>query len=164
MNIFLGDNGRTYDYIVKYGEDLRQDERIQQVFEICNELLSNSNSRDFRPLRTYPVVPFSGKLGIIGFVSQTTTYKSLATSPKLKTTLSKYSKIGYLVKTVNDFSKAVVQKEKSGDAFRLYVDQELEGCNDLVDSFKRLSSGPEGFFYLRRNFVISHAQLSVLTW
>ena len=28
---FVGDNGRSYDWIVKYGEDLRQDQRIQQV-------------------------------------------------------------------------------------------------------------------------------------
>jgi len=36
----VGDNGRSYDWIIKYGEDLRQDQRIQQV-SICPISLSN---------------------------------------------------------------------------------------------------------------------------
>ena len=134
------------------------------MFDLCNKLLSDTGYRDFRPVRTYSVVPFSGRLGVIGFVPQTTTYKSLAASPKLKTTLLKYSKMGCYVKTTDDFIKVVNQPEKSGNSFRLYVDQELDGCKDLVNSFQRLSSCPEGFFYLRRNFIISHAQISVLSW
>ena len=32
----IGDDGRNYHFIVKSGEDLRQDQRVQQVFRFCN--------------------------------------------------------------------------------------------------------------------------------
>ena len=163
--LIIGDNGRTYEYIVKYGEDLRQDERIQQVFKLCNQLLVNSECRDLRPVRTYSVIPFSPKLGVIQFVPETTTYKSLASSSSiLKTALPKYSQRGCLVRTESDFAKVINHSEESGKTFRNFVDQELTGCKDLLNSFERLGNSPEGFFYLRRNFVISHAQLSVVSW
>ena len=38
MHFFQGDNGKNYDYIVKYGEDVRQDERIQQIFSISSRM------------------------------------------------------------------------------------------------------------------------------
>ena len=159
----VGDNGRTYDYIVKYGEDLRQDQRIQQVFDLCNRVLRNSGHQDFRPIRTYSVVPFSSRLGIIGFVPETTTYKILASPPNLKTALPKYAKRGYFVASAPDFVKVVGKADKN-TVFRSFVDNELDGCGDLVKSFKSLSSGPEGFFYLRRNFILSHAQVSLISW
>ena len=34
----IGDDGKNYDFIVKSGEDLRQDQRVQQVFRFCNSV------------------------------------------------------------------------------------------------------------------------------
>ena len=162
--MFPGDDGKTYEYIVKYGEDLRQDERIQQVFNLCDKLLTNSDCRDLRSMRTYSVIPFSKKLGLIEFVPNTTTYKMLAASSKMKDALPNFSKTGCLVKSESDFVKVISRCEESGKTFRKLVDRELGRCLDLVKSFEKLSSSPEGFFYLRRNFVASHAQLSIISW
>jgi hypothetical protein len=68
------------------------------------------------------------------------------------------------VKTEADFAKVINDSEKCGKVFRSFVDQELNGSKDLVNSFKRLSNSPEGYFYLRKNFVISHVQLSIVSW
>ena len=38
---FRGSDARTYRYLAKGGEDLRQDERVIQVFETMNTLFSN---------------------------------------------------------------------------------------------------------------------------
>ena len=162
--MLLGDDGKTYDFIVKYGEDLRQDERIQQFFDLCNKLLTKTACRDLRSLRTYSVIPFSKKLGIIEFVPDTATFKMLAASPKIKDALPKYAKTGCLVRSESDFANAISRSEECGRSFRSLVDRDLGGCLDLVKSFERMSSSPEGFFYLRRNFVASHAQLSIISW
>ena len=117
---------------------MRQDERIQQVYSLCNKLLASTEYRDIRPLRTYSVVPLSKKLGIIEFIPKTTTYKSLAAfSSKSKNVLPKYSRTGCLVKTEVDFAKAINDSEKYGKVFRSFVDQELNGSKDLVHSFQR---------------------------
>ena len=134
------------------------------MFALCDKLLASTDSRDMRHLRTYSVIPFSRKLGIIEFVPSTTTYKSLAASPKLKTALPKFAKSGSYVESKAQFLSVLNQNEKSVTAFRAFINQELGGCRDLVTSFKRLSRSPEGFFYLRRNFIITHAQLSVISW
>ena len=131
---------------------------------MCNKLLINSDCRDLRVLQTYSVIPFSRKLGIIEFVPNTTTYKVLASSPRLKDALPKYSKTGCFVKSESDFINAITQSDKSGKSFRNLIDNSLGGCLDLVKSFERLSNSPEGFFYLRRNFVTSHAQISIISW
>ena len=132
---------------------------------MCNKLLATNECRDIRPLRTYSVIPLSKKLGIIEFIPETTTYKTLAAfSSTSKNALTKYSQTGCLVKTEADFEKVINDSEKCGKVFQSFVDQELNGSKDLVNSFKRLSNSPEGYFYLRKNFVISHTQLSIVSW
>ena len=56
-----GNDEKEYKYLVKCGEDLRQDQRIEQLFEIMNDLFSrdvNCRQRRLR-LRTYQVVPMT---------------------------------------------------------------------------------------------------------
>ena len=48
--------------------------------------------------------------------------------------------------------------------FRSFVDHELNGCQELKQSFQKLSSSPEGFFFLRNNFLVSHGTSSVVSW
>ena len=134
------------------------------MFSLCNKLLMNSSCRDLRALRTYSVIPFSRKLGIIEFVPDTTTYKALESSPRLKDALPKYAKTGSFVKSESDFVNSIAHSEKSGKSFRNLIDRDLDGCLNLVKSFEKLSNSPEGFFYLRRNFVTSHAQLCIISW
>ena len=37
---FLGDNEREYKFLVKTGEDMRMDERVQQLFRVMNQIFS----------------------------------------------------------------------------------------------------------------------------
>ena len=50
---------------------------VQQVFGIANNILSESQD-SFVPIRTYKVVPISSRLGVIEFLPNITTYKSMA--------------------------------------------------------------------------------------
>lgn len=63
--IIRGDDERDHPVLVKSGEDLRQDQRIQQLFSVMNILLSNDAAcaqRGLR-LRTYQVVPLTSRWG-----------------------------------------------------------------------------------------------------
>eukprot|EP00960_Hanusia_phi_P039842 754083-Hanusia_phi.AAC.6 len=77
-----GSDGRDHKWIVKCGEDLRQDERLQQVFGIMNRLMmSDVNcSKKNLNLLTYSVVTLSKSTGIIEFVEGTNTLESFMDS------------------------------------------------------------------------------------
>ena len=70
----IGDNGKQYHFIAKYGEDLRQDQRIQQAFSLCNSMLAGHQT-PLPDIVTYAVVPFNERLGVLEFVPKTVTYK-----------------------------------------------------------------------------------------
>ena len=57
-----------------------------------------------------------------------------------------------------------LKKTQFGPEFKSFVDEGLDGSQDLKRSLQQLSSGPEGFFHLRNNFLTSHATSSVVSW
>lgn len=59
--IIRGDDERDHPVLVKSGEDLRQDQRIEQLFSVMNILLSNDAACAQRglQLRTYQVIPLT---------------------------------------------------------------------------------------------------------
>ncbi|KAJ1680336.1 phosphatidylinositol kinase- protein kinase tor1 [Spiromyces aspiralis] len=64
-----GNNGKMYTFVLKGHEDIRQDERVMQLFELINTLLSRDANTARRKLaiERYPVVPLSPTSGLIGF-------------------------------------------------------------------------------------------------
>ncbi|KAJ3878338.1 phosphatidylinositol 3-kinase [Lentinula edodes] len=65
-----GSDGRDYQYILKGHEDLRQDERVMQLFSLVNNLLSVDTHSYMRRLhiQRYSIVPLAPNAGLIGFV------------------------------------------------------------------------------------------------
>ncbi|KAJ1726692.1 hypothetical protein LPJ61_005017, partial [Coemansia biformis] len=65
----IGSDGYNYTYLVKGGEDLRQDERVMQLFGLINSLLARDTETSRRSLaiERYPVIPLSSNSGLIGF-------------------------------------------------------------------------------------------------
>lgn len=70
-----GSDGRIYQYLLKGHEDLRQDERVMQLFGLVNTLLSIDSESYKRRLeiRRYAVIPLSPNTGMIGWVENTDT-------------------------------------------------------------------------------------------
>ena len=56
-----GNDEREYMFLVKGGEDLRQDQRIEQLFAIMNDIFTQDAACRQRhlELRTYQVVPMT---------------------------------------------------------------------------------------------------------
>ncbi|KAJ2746135.1 phosphatidylinositol kinase- protein kinase tor1 [Coemansia sp. BCRC 34301] len=64
-----GSDGNTYTFILKGHEDLRQDERVMQLFGLINSLLTRDSDTARRSLaiERFPVIPLSSNSGLIGF-------------------------------------------------------------------------------------------------
>ncbi|PRQ22228.1 putative non-specific serine/threonine protein kinase [Rosa chinensis] len=65
-----GSDGEEYAFLLKGHEDLRQDERVMQLFGLVNTLLENSRKTQEKDLsiQRYSVIPLSPNSGLIGWV------------------------------------------------------------------------------------------------
>ncbi|GMF30671.1 unnamed protein product [Phytophthora lilii] len=70
---------KDYTFLVKGGEDLRLDQRIEQLFGVMNQILAaDPRCRDQRlSLTTYNVVPMTQEIGILEWVDGTSTLKGV---------------------------------------------------------------------------------------
>lgn len=61
--IIRGDDERDYPFLVKGCEDLRQDQRIEQLFGVMNMILNQDTACSQRSLalRTYQVIPITSR-------------------------------------------------------------------------------------------------------
>lgn len=75
----IGSDGKEYMYLLKGHEDLRQDERVMQLFGLVNTLLKNDPETFKRHLNIerYPAIPLSPNSGLIGWVPDTDTLHTL---------------------------------------------------------------------------------------
>ncbi|GAX78992.1 hypothetical protein CEUSTIGMA_g6432.t1 [Chlamydomonas eustigma] len=74
-----GSNGAEYMFLLKGHEDLRQDERVMQLFGLVNNMLSNDRMTSERDLSIarYAVIPLSPNSGLIGWVPNCDTLHAL---------------------------------------------------------------------------------------
>eukprot|EP00158_Paraphelidium_tribonemae_P009901 Partr_v1_DN28994_c0_g1_i3_m24719 putative Phosphatidylinositol 3-kinase len=74
-----GSDGRDYSYLLKGHEDLRQDERVMQLFGLVNTLLTSDPETFKRHLNIhrYPVIPLSPNSGLLGWVPNCDTLHTL---------------------------------------------------------------------------------------
>jgi FKBP12-rapamycin complex-associated protein len=74
-----GSDGRDYVFLLKGHEDLRQDERVMQLFGLVNALLERDRQTKKYDLRIqrYAVSPLSHNCGLVGWVPHTDTLHSL---------------------------------------------------------------------------------------
>jgi hypothetical protein len=94
---FYSSNGKEYKFLVKGGEDLRNDERVESLFMLMNSVVNspetdfessigtsklqlmalNKNHSDAFFARTYAVVPMTSKVGLLEWVNNTIPLKSV---------------------------------------------------------------------------------------
>lgn len=75
-----GTDGRQYQFLLKGHEDLRQDERVMQVFGLINKLFAKSGRRDILngvEMKTYAVIALSSNAGLIEWVPDCDTMHAL---------------------------------------------------------------------------------------
>lgn len=74
-----GSDGEEHAFLLKGHEDLRQDERVMQLFGLVNTLLGNSRKTAEKDLsiQRYSVIPLSPNSGLIGWVPHCDTLHQL---------------------------------------------------------------------------------------
>ncbi|GJQ13147.1 hypothetical protein GpartN1_g4938.t1 [Galdieria partita] len=74
-----GSDGKEYTFLLKGHEDLRQDERVMQLFGLVNDLLSQNTktSSNQCKIKRFSVIPLSPNTGLIGWVPNCNTVHSI---------------------------------------------------------------------------------------
>jgi FKBP12-rapamycin complex-associated protein len=74
-----GSDGIVYAFVLKGHEDIRQDERVMQLFGLVNTLLSNDTESFKRHLniQRFPAIPLSQNSGLLGWVPNSDTLHNL---------------------------------------------------------------------------------------
>ncbi|KAI9335927.1 kinase-like domain-containing protein [Obelidium mucronatum] len=165
--IMIGSDGKEYPWLAKGGEDLRLDQRIEQMFTIMNTMIEKNQYciRNRVSLATYQVVPMSTSLGLIEWVDNTKPLKScMESSPSFKKNfpdsqavfmefVNKHGKNGYETFLQTASSKHVTENIQS-----LWI-RNRESY--LRHFFIRLTVSPEAFFQVRTEFANSLAALNI---
>jgi FKBP12-rapamycin complex-associated protein len=70
-----GSDGVSYAFLLKGHEDMRQDERVMQLFGLCNTLLTSDSESYKRHLniQRFPAIPLSQNSGLLGWVPNSDT-------------------------------------------------------------------------------------------
>ncbi|XP_042541900.1 DNA-dependent protein kinase catalytic subunit [Dipodomys spectabilis] len=178
--IIRGHDEKEYPFLVKGGEDLRQDQRIEQLFQVMNVILSQDAACSQRnmQLKTYHVVPMTSRLGVIEWIENTLTLKEL-----LLNNMSQEEKAAYMsdpkapVFEYKDWLTKMSGKRDVGAYIQMYRGanrtetvmafrkRESKVPADLLKrAFVKMSTGPEAFLALRSHFASSHALLCVSHW
>ncbi|XP_021104653.1 DNA-dependent protein kinase catalytic subunit isoform X3 [Heterocephalus glaber] len=179
--VIRGHDEKEYPFLVKGGEDLRQDQRIEQLFEVMNVILSRDAACSQRnmQLRTYRVVPMTSRLGLIEWIENTFTLKDI-----LLDNMSQEEKATYMSNDIEapiiDYGEWLAKMSGKHDvgAYMLmykganrtetvmaFRKRESKVPADLLKrAFVKMSSGPEAFLALRSHFSTSHALLCISHW
>ncbi|KAG0050163.1 hypothetical protein BGZ83_005055 [Gryganskiella cystojenkinii] len=168
----LGSDEKEYLFLVKGGEDLRLDQRIQQLFSLMNDIMRKDPqcSQQNISVGTYSVIPMSGSLGILEWIDNTVPLRQCIESqvPRKETWrkgLEMYSKFmdsfkGDMMGYNNMFMQASREKvTKHLESLYVHYREDL-----LRISIARLAASPEAFLMLRSEFAKSLAAINVCSY
>ena len=83
----IGTDDKEYMFLLKGHEDLRQDERVMQLFDLVNIIFAKDNATANKKLfiDTYTIFPISHNAGLIGWVRNCDTLHQLIKDQRMKT-------------------------------------------------------------------------------
>ena len=156
----IGSNGKTYTFLLKGNEDLRQDERAMQLFGLVNSLLAHSQktAQQNLSIQRYSVIPLSPHSGLSGWRPHSDTLHLLIkehrernkVTPTLETKLCQkfcfcYEKLPLMMK-IEVFEEVL----------------NITTGEDLALILYQRSPSAEVWFERRKNYILSHAVMSMV--
>jgi len=169
-----GNDEKSYKFLVKGGEDLRQDQRIEQLFGAMNDILSGDAQCAKRSLnvRTYSVIPMTGSVGILEWVPGTVPLKSIVTEqaklvengPSIIDLLKDYvAHIGPSL-THKDYPDMLATRPEKAIVKSFDKVQNSISADLLLKGVAALCSTPESYLVLRSKFARSFAVFSICSY
>ncbi|KAI1889250.1 hypothetical protein AGOR_G00177210 [Albula goreensis] len=175
--IIRGDDEREHPFLVKGGEDLRQDQRIEQLFSIMNTVLSQDAicSQRNMVLQTYQVIPMTTRIGLIEWIGNTCTLKDFLNNSRTEEEKqnirrpneayeSWLSKVGGKNNGILQYAEAYKKVSRNETVTNFRKIEQLVPEDLLRRAFLRMSTTPEAFLFLRSHFSSSHALMCVSQW
>lgn len=138
-----GSNEKQYDLLIKGGEDLRLDQRVQQVFKIMNKCFKDDPNCHNRQLKisTFQVVPITNRAGVIEWVnvnSKTLPLKEIIENNLDDDTgVSKSKAILVLRKWLNSLNSEVSIQDQHILALGLGSDEIIKNYTKAVSRFPK---------------------------
>lgn len=187
----LCSDGHTYDFLVKYGEDLRQDQCVQQMQRlITNQLATDKNCRPHNlSIETFNVIPINTMCGMLSWVNDTQSMQQMlgdfTRGPliqkyvqflrKAPTSQNDHSLYGeavafYTPQAVSDQASPISMNSRHHFRSSFQIADNFTSIASLVpkdilrDALYAMSSSPECFFMLRNNFASSLATMAIGNW
>ncbi|KAK8739487.1 hypothetical protein OTU49_003352 [Cherax quadricarinatus] len=165
--IIRGDDEKDYKFLVKWGEDLRTDQRMEQMFTLMNSVYCTSSLcclTTSRPsLDTYNVVPLSLEVGLLQWVESSQPLKEFMNESFRDNEKKHYEEALGIYKTGGHW--VIEKKSKKKDVMKVYENAVNKIPWDLLRrGLVKLSNSSEGFFALRSAFAISYATLCISHW
>lgn len=179
-----GSDGRTYKSIVKYGEDLRQDQRVQQILKLMSDRLQMDKNCKLNKLKvsTYQVTPINYFCGILSVIEDTITVREFAKKCSSSNQMEP-TDIEKMILSVRaqyrNFMQEVVPNLKREDLIYSMAVQKLPKesirekflameasipANVLKINLSRNAASVETFYILRKNFINSMAVMNICHW
>lgn len=157
-----GNDGKDYVFLLKGHEDLRQDERVMQLFGLVNALLEREKQTKKHDLRIqrYAISPLSHNCGLVGWVPQTDTLHSLIRDYRQSKKIQLNLEHREMLKIAPDYDHlSVMQKiEVFTDALKNTTGK----GNDLYEILWLKSTNSEEWLERRTRFTRSLAVMSMV--
>jgi DNA-dependent protein kinase catalytic subunit len=156
-------------FLVKAGEDLRLDQRIEELFGVMNGILMEDPACSQRGLHltTYKVIPMTPRVGMIEWVQNTKPLKDFVQSALSDEERKNYGRPAamqgeWLQKKYSNNYKVMYKKAPRSEVEKKYREKVQALPWDMLrQGFFKLSSSPEAFLLLRSHFVLTYATLSI---
>nr|CAH7722994.1 unnamed protein product [Callosobruchus chinensis] len=158
--VIRGSNGKDYMFLLKGHEDLRQDERVMQLFGLVNTLLLKDPDTFRRNLtiQRYAVIPLSTNSGLIGWVPHCDTLHTLIRDYRDKKKILLNIEHRIMLRMAPDYDHLTVMQKVE------VFEHALEHTNgdDLAKLLWLKSPSSEVWFDRRTNYTRSLAVMSIV--
>lgn len=156
----FGSNGFEYVFLLKGHEDLRQDERVMQIFGLVNNLLLKNNETARRDLaiQRYNVIPLSQNTGLLQWLLNCDTLHSLIREYREKKRLLLNLEHKIIIRLAPAYDHLpTIQKVQ-------IFEMAIEGTsgNDLAEILWHKSLNAEKWLERRTNYTRSLAVMSMV--
>jgi FKBP12-rapamycin complex-associated protein len=155
----FGSNGRKYQFLLKGHEDLRQDERVMQLFGLINACLNYDRLTSERGLNIirYSVLPLSNNSGLIEWVQSCDTVNQLIRNYREENEIRLLTEMRLLQSKSRSYDKLPLLKKV--ELFQQVLDETTGG--DLSKIMWLKSQTSDIWVERRANFTKSLAVMSM---
>lgn len=157
-----GSNGKDYVFLLKGHEDLRQDERVMQLFGLVNALLvrdPQTKKHDLK-IQRYPISCLSTNCGLVGWVPNTDTFHSLIRDYRLTKRIALNMENKEMLKISGDFDLLTVMQKV--EVFTEALRRTTGKGNDLYEILWSKSTNSEEWLERRNKYTRSLAVMSMV--